>query len=130
MHEVFALSGKRRSTQAPRCGGCAATVSRSSPARSNGSAAGCSWPDSMRANDSSVSIPRCMRSLPAMAARRAPRASGSEVVASAFQVAAAEGMPIEVLMEGVRQHLQSTAQKAAKKGITEFFQDRGLSNIR
>lgn len=54
----------------------------------------------------------------------------SEVVASAFQVAAAEGMPIEVLMEGVRQHLQSTAQKAAKKGITEFFQDRGLSNIR
>lgn len=54
----------------------------------------------------------------------------SEVVASAFQIAASEGLPVEVLMEGVRQHLQSAAQKAAKKGITEFFQDRGLTNLR
>lgn len=53
----------------------------------------------------------------------------STTVAAVFQIAADHGMPVEVLLEGVRGRLEMEAQKAARGAITEFFKDRGFATV-
>lgn len=50
-------------------------------------------------------------------------------LSSLFQLAAVEGVPLDMILEATRINLEKEAQDAAKTGVQAFFQERGLSSL-